>query len=57
LSIDGGCDRAPDSCVGLCAARPALKGLGIGQPGGLSDAKIGSGLKEALRVGIENTVT
>jgi hypothetical protein len=34
-----------------------LKGLGIGQPGGLSDAKIGSGLKEALRVGTENTVS
>jgi hypothetical protein len=33
-----------------------LKGLGIGQKGGLSDAKIGSGLKEALRIGTENTV-
>ena len=33
-----------------------LKGLGIGQPSGLSQAKIGSGLKEALRVGTENTV-
>jgi Protein of unknown function (DUF4197) len=31
-----------------------LQGLGIG--GGLSDAKIGSGLKEALKVGIETTV-
>jgi len=34
-----------------------FKGLGgIGQQGGLSDAKIGSGLKEALQVGTENTV-
>jgi len=33
-----------------------LKGLGIGQPSGLSEAKIGSGLKEALKVGTENTV-
>ncbi len=33
-----------------------FKGLGIGQPGGLTDAKIGSGLKEALKVGTENTV-
>ena len=34
-----------------------LKGLGgFGQQGGLSDAKIGSGLKEALKVGTENTV-
>jgi hypothetical protein len=33
-----------------------LEGLGIGQQSGLSDAKIGSGLKEALKVGTENTV-
>jgi hypothetical protein len=33
-----------------------FKGLGLGQPSGLSDAKIGSGLKEALKVGTENTV-
>jgi len=33
-----------------------FKGLGIGQPSGLSEAKIGSGLKEALKVGTENTV-
>jgi hypothetical protein len=33
-----------------------FKGLGIGQKGGLSDAKIGSGLKEALKVGTENAV-
>jgi len=32
-------------------------GLGRGQPGGLSDAKIGSGLKEALQVGTENAVS
>ncbi len=33
-----------------------FKGLGIGQTSGLSDAKIGSGLKEALKIGAENTV-
>ena len=33
-----------------------FKGLGIGQKAGLSDAKIGSGLKEALKIGTENTV-
>ena len=33
-----------------------LKGLGVGQQAGLSDAKIGSGLKEALKIGTENTV-
>src|SRR4030042_1865610 len=47
----------------LLAALPAsaqldriFKGLGIGQKGGLSDAKIGSGLKEALKMGTENAV-
>jgi hypothetical protein len=34
-----------------------LKGLGLSQPRGLSDAKIGSGLKEALKIGTENAVT
>jgi uncharacterized protein DUF4197 len=36
----------------------ALKGLGgvFGSSGGLSDAKIGSGLQEALKVGTENAV-
>ena len=36
----------------------ALKGLGgsIGSGGGLSDAKIGSGLQEALKLGTENAV-
>jgi hypothetical protein len=33
-----------------------LKRLPIGQPSGLTDSKIGSGLKEALRIGTENTV-
>ncbi len=35
-----------------------LKGLGgaVGDAGGLSDAKIGSGLQEALKVGTENAV-
>jgi hypothetical protein len=33
-----------------------LKGLGIGQPAELSDVKIGSGLKEALKIGTENAV-
>jgi len=47
----------------LLAAAPApaqldqlFKGLGIGQQSKMSDAKIGSGLKEALKVGTENTV-
>jgi len=33
-----------------------FKGLGIGQKGELSDAKIGSGLKEALKIGTGNAV-
>jgi hypothetical protein len=33
-----------------------FKGLGLGQQSGLNDVKIGSGLKEALKVGTENTV-
>ena len=33
-----------------------LKNLGLGQKGGLSDVKIGEGLKEALTVGTGNTV-
>ena len=33
-----------------------LKSLGIGKESGLSDVKIGSGLKEALKIGTENTV-
>lgn len=33
-----------------------FKGFGLGQQGGLTDAKIGSGLKEALKVGTENAV-
>ncbi|MCX8117360.1 MAG: DUF4197 domain-containing protein [Desulfobacterota bacterium] len=33
-----------------------LKGIGIGEQKGLTDAKIGEGLKEALKVGTENTV-
>jgi hypothetical protein len=33
-----------------------MKGLGLGQRGGISDVKIGSGLKEALKIGTENTV-
>lgn len=32
------------------------KGLGLGTQSGLSDVKIGEGLKEALKVGTENTV-
>jgi len=49
--------------VVLLAAFPAsaqldriLKSLGGGEKGGLSDAKIGSGLKEALQIGAENAV-
>ncbi len=35
-----------------------LKGLGpLGQQGGMDEVKIGSGLKEALKVGTENTVS
>ncbi len=34
-----------------------LRGMGLGQQGGLSDAKVGSGLKEALQIGTENAVT
>ena len=34
-----------------------FKGLGLGQQSEMSDAKIGSGLKEALKVGAENTVS
>ena len=34
----------------------ALKELGMGKTGGPSDAKIGSGLKEALKIGTENAV-
>ena len=33
-----------------------LKGLGIGEKSGLSDAKISSGLKEALQIGTDNAV-
>jgi hypothetical protein len=53
----------PGTCDPLFTGAPAsaqldqfLKGLGIGQPSGLTDAKIGSGLKEALKVGTGNTV-
>ena len=34
-----------------------LKGLGVGEKSGLSDVKIGSGLKEALQIGTENAVS
>ncbi|MCH7897643.1 MAG: DUF4197 domain-containing protein [candidate division NC10 bacterium] len=33
-----------------------LRGLGLGRPGGLNDAKIASGLKEALQIGTQNAV-
>ncbi len=33
-----------------------LEGLGLGQQSGLSEVKVGSGLKEALKVGTENTI-
>jgi hypothetical protein len=33
-----------------------FKGLGLGEKAGLSDEKIGSGLKEALKIGTENAV-
>lgn len=51
------------SVIVLLTAAPAsaqldrfLKGLGLGQESGLSNAKIASGLKEALQVGTENAV-
>lgn len=34
-----------------------LEGLGLGQQSGLSEVKVGSGLREALKVGTENTVS
>lgn len=34
-----------------------FKGIGLGKEAGLSNAKIGEGLKEALKVGTENTVS
>ena len=34
-----------------------MKGLGVGEKSGLSDVKIGSGLKEALQIGTENAVS
>jgi len=48
----------------LLASRPVsaqldqlLRGLGVGQQGGgLTDAKVAAGLKDALKVGTENTV-
>ncbi len=47
----------------LLVARPAtaqleriFRGLGGDAPSGLNDAKVGSGLKEALKVGTENAV-
>jgi hypothetical protein len=53
----------PIAMIALLIAHPALaqfdqifKRLGLGSQGRLSDVKIGSGLKEALKVGTENTV-
>src|SRR4030043_2447022 len=47
----------------LLIAQPAsaqldriFKGLGLGEKSGLSDVKIGSGLKEALQIGTEHAV-
>jgi uncharacterized protein DUF4197 len=52
------------AAMALLAARPAsaqldriFRGFGGEPPGGLSDVKIGSGLKEALQVGTENAVS
>jgi hypothetical protein len=54
----------PIVMIVLLIAQPAsaqldrlLKGVGLGGQKGLSDAKIGEGLKEALKVGTENTVS
>ena len=57
--------RALAACLGvLLTTSPApaqldqlLKGLGAGQPGALSEAKVGAGLKEALEVATENSVS
>ena len=53
----------PAIIIVMLIAQPAsaqldrlLKGIGVGGQKGLSDAKIGEGLKEALKVGTENTV-
>jgi len=57
--------RALAACLGvLLTTSPApaqldqlLKGLGAAQPGALSEAKVGAGLKEALEVATENSVS
>jgi len=57
--------RALAACLGvLLATSPVqaqldqlLKGLGVGQTGALSEAKAGAGLKEALEVATENSVS
>ncbi|MDI6762960.1 MAG: DUF4197 domain-containing protein [Thermodesulfobacteriota bacterium] len=54
----------PIVIIALLIGQPAsaqldriFRGLGLGGQKGLSDAKIGEGLKEALKIGTENTVT
>ncbi len=57
--------RALAACLGvLLTTSPApaqldqlLKGLGAAQPGALSEVKVGAGLKEALEVATENSVS
>jgi len=51
------CGTAVPASAQLDQLLKGLGGLGSGvQPGGLPDAKVGAGLKEALQVGTENTV-
>jgi len=51
------CGTAVPASAQLDQLLKGLGGLGGGvQPGGLPDAKVGAGLKEALQVGTENTV-
>lgn len=54
----------PIVIIALLICQPAsaqldriFRGLGLGGQKGLSDAKIGEGLKEALKIGTENTAT
>ena len=44
------------SASGYAQLEKAIQGLGLGGKGGLSDSKINSGLKEALKIGTENAV-
>jgi len=49
-------DRFPEPFPASAQMDRLFKGFGLGQQSGLNDVKIGSGLKEALKVGTENTI-